>query len=363
MHEIELKSFSAVLPLLGVWIITETFIKSNLISFPVSLALIFSLLTYRKRFKRIRILKPYIFLITGIVAMSPNISLLAEAINRENNPCGLIHPYSEEVCKIRDDIFPYKNNNYTINDVILVQMYVYKMINYSYDLPNWGLSEYLSTPEETIEKGKEDCDGLAILACSILRSMDLDAWVVCGIDHMWVRVVTKNSFEDYMGPRPPIFFMFNEKTMVYSMSDTEIFYNRLFPAYASLNEIALLTLVIDLYLTFFITLIPEDCKKDESFRAIFKRTGLLKLSRHLWMAALSLLTILAFGLILIRITQLYYISLLGLTSIGLVTVDRMKEEYTKKLCFAMALLVLTLLCFNMINVTNAILNSVVIQFL
>lgn len=304
---------------------------------------------YKKKLKLIRFLKPYVVVIIVITILNINIPLVAEAWNRERNPCTLIRPDSEEVCKIRDEIFPYKNNSYTIRDIVCVLNYVYTHLNYSYDWSNWWMYEYLPTLEQVIERGLEDCDGYAILACSILRSMDLDAWIMCGTDHYWIRVFTEDSYKEFLGPRPPALYMYNEKSVVYLMSDVEIVYNRILPVQAYVDETILMKLILVPYAVFVITIIPDDYKKDESFISTLKKSGFLNVSRHAWMMALSLVIVLAWALLSLRIPQMYILSLFGLSSIGVITVDRIDKKYMKDLCFAILFLVMTLIVLYIVK--------------
>lgn len=133
----------------------------------------------------------------------------------KGNPIELINPSSEVVCDIRDKIFPNKKSNYTIEDIDSVMDYVNSHIKYSEDWFNWNASDYFATPEETIEKGLGDCEDVAILTCSILRSMGLDAWVVIGYGHAWVRIFDGDEPFDYfsIGNRPE-YYMFNDKRIV-----------------------------------------------------------------------------------------------------------------------------------------------------
>jgi len=347
------------------WIIAWLFIKSISILFAASLALWFSILIYRKKFNWIRFLKPYVYLILGILLLNPTIALLPEAINREQDPRKLIHPYSEQVCKIRAEIFPNKKN-YTIDDIWTVVNYVFARINYSFDWFNWGLYEYFPTADETIERESEDCDGRAILCCSILRSMNLNAWVVFGVDHAWVRVITENSFEDLMGPRPPEFYMFNEERIVYFMTDIEMLYNKAFPAYAYITPIISIVLIFGNYMTLFVAVLPEEYKKGEGtieWLKRLKKSGYFKPSKYAWMLVISSLTILSFSLISIKIPQAFYLSLIGLASIGLTTVYRMKKEATQNLYFVLLFLVIILLAIDEIQEANTMLNINATQFL
>ena len=70
-----------------------------------------------------------------------------------------------------------------------VQLFVYRNISYIYDWHNWGPAIYLTSASEVWKRKKEDCDGQAILAVSILRSRGFKTAELAGnILHLWVTV-------------------------------------------------------------------------------------------------------------------------------------------------------------------------------
>lgn len=69
-----------------------------------------------------------------------------------------------------------------------VEAFVYKHIPYDWDWNTWGVVDYTPTVEELLLKGREDCDGRAVLAASLLRRMGQDAHLVADLKHMWVAV-------------------------------------------------------------------------------------------------------------------------------------------------------------------------------
>jgi len=68
----------------------------------------------------------------------------------------------------------------------LVQQTVHERIPYGWDWDVWGVAEYLPTVDEALRMGREDCDGRAVVAASLLRRMGYDAWLVSDVLHMWV---------------------------------------------------------------------------------------------------------------------------------------------------------------------------------
>ncbi len=68
-----------------------------------------------------------------------------------------------------------------------VEKFVYKKVPYEWDWNTWGSADYLPTLAEVIEKGREDCDGQAVAAASILKSLGYKAELVTDFAHVWVK--------------------------------------------------------------------------------------------------------------------------------------------------------------------------------
>ncbi|MBN1480718.1 hypothetical protein JXA70_10630 [candidate division KSB1 bacterium] len=82
--------------------------------------------------------------------------------------------------------------------------FVYENIRYQYDWDNWLNSEYWPAADEVWRRGREDCDGRAILAVAIFRSRGYaETTVVGGLTHLWITV----GGQELMGAQ-------KEKTMV-----------------------------------------------------------------------------------------------------------------------------------------------------
>lgn len=68
-----------------------------------------------------------------------------------------------------------------------VESFVYKKVPYAWDWDNWGVVDYLPTVDEVVEKGREDCDGRAVVAASLLSNLGYKAELVTNYAHMWVK--------------------------------------------------------------------------------------------------------------------------------------------------------------------------------
>jgi hypothetical protein len=67
-----------------------------------------------------------------------------------------------------------------------VEQFVYDKVPYAFDWQTWGVVDYTPTVDEIIAKGREDCDGRAVIAASLLRHYDPTAVLATDFMHMWV---------------------------------------------------------------------------------------------------------------------------------------------------------------------------------
>ncbi len=77
-----------------------------------------------------------------------------------------------------------------------VQLFVSQRIPYSFDWDNWGVVDYLPTLAEVIQRGREDCDGRAVLAAALIRAKLGSAELVGNPSHLWV----STPIGETMGP-------------------------------------------------------------------------------------------------------------------------------------------------------------------
>ncbi|HOP09321.1 MAG TPA: hypothetical protein PK718_03945 [Candidatus Methanofastidiosa archaeon] len=66
--------------------------------------------------------------------------------------------------------------------------------------------DYLAKPGEILSKGADDCDGKAVLICTMLLKRGYDAYVVMGTEHTWVEVDMGDStvYISYLGSENPV---------------------------------------------------------------------------------------------------------------------------------------------------------------
>lgn len=77
----------------------------------------------------------------------------------------------------------------------IVQDVVHERIPYAWDWDVWGVMDYLPTVTETLEQGREDCDGRAVVAASLLRRLGYEAWLVSDLKHTWVQTPAGETME------------------------------------------------------------------------------------------------------------------------------------------------------------------------
>jgi hypothetical protein len=89
--------------------------------------------------------------------------------------------------------------------------YIKFKVKYSNDLVNHGAFNHLATAEEVLQSGRDDCDGQAVLLCSVLRYAGYEAYTLIGASHSWVEVEAEEILLiDYKGG--DWFVRFNESS-------------------------------------------------------------------------------------------------------------------------------------------------------
>ncbi len=87
--------------------------------------------------------------------------------------------------------------------------FIQSQIEYTNDFLTYGSLDHLPTAEEVLSSGKDDCDGQAVLLCSVLRYSGYEAYTVVGPSHAWVEMEESDSI-NYRGGS--WFVKFNESS-------------------------------------------------------------------------------------------------------------------------------------------------------
>lgn len=133
-----------------------------------------------------------------LFALYPNPVLFVRQISHYLNMESLIQPDLPAMPEINRDIdHLIATNTPVLTEFKAVERFVYRRVPYQYDWHGWWNLDYWPTAAEVWERKREDCDGRAVLAVSILRARGhADARLVANLQHVWVAVGTN----ELMGP-------------------------------------------------------------------------------------------------------------------------------------------------------------------
>lgn len=143
--------------------------------------------------------KCVLFVIVLGMVLFPHPVLFVRHVDHFRHHDALIQPDLPAMPEINAAINKFLPTNATPKqEFAAVERYVYRTIKYQYDWYNWGNLDYWPTAAEVWERKREDCDGRAVLAASILRSRGYkDARLVANLNHVWVAVADT----EIMGPQ------------------------------------------------------------------------------------------------------------------------------------------------------------------
>lgn len=194
-------------------------------------------------------LKWALFLIALGVALFPNPVQLArsarhwshlETLPDPNNPAVM-----EWAAAVRADAGDEATDAELIDDV---EQYVLTIIPYGWDWDVWGNADYLPTVDEiaAMHPMREDCDGRALVAASILQRLGIDARLVTDLKHVWVWTPKKET----MSPGGPKVVSSDEKgthvnlAALSTLPRTLAFSVAVFPAWRELPLLLLIWLLL-----------------------------------------------------------------------------------------------------------------------
>ncbi|PAW82929.1 MAG: hypothetical protein B9S33_14455 [Pedosphaera sp. Tous-C6FEB] len=143
-------------------------------------------------------LKLALLAVVVLFALYPNPVLLVRQVGHLLNMESLIQPdlpAMPEINRAIDELLA--TNTPALTELKAVERFVYRRIPYQYDWHGWANLDYWPTAAEVWARQREDCDGRAVLAASILRARGhTDARLVANLQHVWVAVGTN----ELMGP-------------------------------------------------------------------------------------------------------------------------------------------------------------------
>jgi len=120
--------------------------------------LAFYMAAYDRKRSMLRVI--LVFMIT-LFALNPSPVHFAEQVVRESDPRVLVQPNNKLITGISSRANP---SSLGLDGF---EALIYQLLPYRYDYSVWLTADYWPTAEEAISMGFEDCDGRAIVACSI----------------------------------------------------------------------------------------------------------------------------------------------------------------------------------------------------
>lgn len=131
--------------------------------------------------------KGAIFAAVCLLVLFPRLDRLPVTVKRHLNPNVLINADSPALQPLLDDFEGLRQQDWDHERLLKeLERYVYRKIPYAWDWDLWGNVDYFPTVEETLAAGKEDCDGRAVVAASVLRKYGYNARLATNFGHVWV---------------------------------------------------------------------------------------------------------------------------------------------------------------------------------
>jgi predicted transglutaminase-like cysteine proteinase len=133
-------------------------------------------------------LKVAAFLLVTALVLYPKPWLLPTAVARYRDMNSVLDPTNPQLVALQERVRSRLPADAPMKETLqAVQQVVCERIPYAWDWDVWGVCEYLPTVDEVFQKGREDCDGRAVVAASLLRRMGYNAWLVSDLLHVWVQ--------------------------------------------------------------------------------------------------------------------------------------------------------------------------------
>ncbi len=133
-------------------------------------------------------LKAVLFSLGTALVLYPKVWLLPRTVERYADMDSVLDPQHAALAPLADEVRSDLADKADSQAALaVVQKVVYRHVPYAYDWDVWGVMEYLPTVDEVFQKGREDCDGRAVVAASLLRRLGYDASLVTDLLHVWVQ--------------------------------------------------------------------------------------------------------------------------------------------------------------------------------
>lgn len=147
------------------------------------------------------LLKTAILLTVVCVTLFPRVRLLPTWITRLSDMNRVVEVNRPELAALAADARGRADAETPAALLHATQEVVCERIPYAWDWDTWGVVDYLPTTGEVLALGREDCDGRAVLAASVLRHMGIEAVLVSDLKHTWVWTPVGETMSPGQGAR------------------------------------------------------------------------------------------------------------------------------------------------------------------
>lgn len=127
-----------------------------------------------------------VFAATVVLVLYPKLWLVPVWLARLSDLNGVLDPDHPGLAELEARVVAESRGAPLAEMVPVIERTVCDRIPYAFDWETWGVMDYLPTVDEVLAQGREDCDGRAVVAASLLRRLGHHAWLVTDLQHMWV---------------------------------------------------------------------------------------------------------------------------------------------------------------------------------
>lgn len=125
--------------------------------------------------------------LTVTLVLYPRVWLCPTWLERLRNLTSVVDPNAPQLAPLEAQVVAEVGRDAPLEKVLRpVERVVCARIPYAFDWDTWGVMDYVPTVAEVFAQGREDCDGRAVVAASLLRRMGYEAWLVTDLKHTWV---------------------------------------------------------------------------------------------------------------------------------------------------------------------------------
>lgn len=122
-----------------------------------------------------------------VLVLFPRVDRIPIWIARHRDPEALVQPEAPELRPWIEEFDGLRRPDWdSARELKEVKEFVYRKLPYEWDWNLWGNADYFPTVAEAVAMGREDCDGRAVVAASLLRHYGYDAHLAGDIMHVWV---------------------------------------------------------------------------------------------------------------------------------------------------------------------------------